>query len=49
MHGTDVPLKLPEGTCLASTLLLDVWPPELQENDFCSFKPSSVWSFVTEP
>ena len=32
----------------AGTLISDFQPPELQENKFLLFKPSSLWCFVME-
>lgn len=28
-------------------LILDFWPPELEENEWCSLEPPDLWVFVT--
>ena len=45
--GTNSPLKLSEGTKTTThTLLSDIWPPELWDNQSLFFKPPTVWRFV---
>ena len=36
--GTEPPLRPPEGTTLADTLVLNFWLPELRANSFLSFE-----------
>lgn len=42
----DSALQCSEGLGFASTLILDVWPPELGENRFLLFKPPRLRDFV---
>lgn len=44
-HGTASPSE-PSGQRLPDTLILDFWPPELLDINFCCFEPPSVWDLV---
>ena len=48
-RGQDSPLRPPDGTSPAHTLILDLWPLDCERVNFCCFKPPSLWSFVTQP
>ena len=45
----DPPLEPKEGTNLGTILVLDFWPPELQNCErisSCCFKPPGLWLFL---
>ena len=47
MRGLEqIPSQIPKGTNLADTLILDLWPSDLWDNELLLLKPTHAWYLV---